>query len=73
MTNIRHIFICYNKVLNKKNGCNVPQNFSIKYNKQKNRMINEKEVSRRTYYDEFDNKNYVQRGLKTCLLLTKIT
>ena len=55
-------------------------------------MINEKEISRRTYYDEFDNtvnddiewddvalvvvmttKNYVQRGLKNCLLLTKIT
>ena len=73
MKNIRHIVLRYNKMLNKKNGCNVPQNISIKHNKQKNRMINKKEVSRRTYYDEFDNKNYMQRGLKTCLLLTKIT
>ena len=53
--NIRHIFICYNKVLTKKNGCNVPRTFSIKHSQQKNRMINEKECSRRTYYDEFDN------------------
>ena len=44
-----------NKVLNKKNGCNVPQKNSIKHNKQNNRMIKAKEVSRRTYYDEFDN------------------
>ena len=55
MKNIRHIFICYNKVLNKKNGCSVPRTFSIKHNKQKNRMINEKECSRCTYCDEFDN------------------
>ena len=43
MKNIRHIFLRYNKVLNKKNGCNVPRNFSIKHNKQNNIMINEKE------------------------------
>ena len=55
MKNIRHIFICYNKVLNKKNGCSAPQNFSIKHNQQNNRMIKAKEVSRRTYCDEFDN------------------
>ena len=55
MKNIRHIFICYNKMLNKKNSCSVPRTFSIKHNKQNNRMINEKECSRRTYYDEFDN------------------
>ena len=55
MKNIRHIVLRYNKVLNKKNGCSVPQNFSIKHNKQKNRMMKEKEVSWRTYYDEFDN------------------
>ena len=55
MTNIRHIFSRYNKVLNKKNGCSVPRNFPIKHHKQNNRMINEKKVSRRTYYDEFDN------------------
>ena len=55
MKNIRHIFLRYNKVLNKKNGCSVPRNFSINHIKQNNRMINEKEVSRCTYYDEFDN------------------
>ena len=55
MKNIRHIVLRYNKVLNKKNGCSAPRNFSIKHNKQNNRVINEKEVSRRTYYDEFDN------------------
>ena len=55
MKNIRHIFICYNKVLNKKNGYSEPRNFAIKHNKQNTRMIKEKEVSRRTYYDKFDN------------------
>ena len=55
MTNIPHIFLRYNKVLNKRNGCSVPQNFSIKHNTQNNRMINEKEFSRRTYYDKFNN------------------
>ena len=60
MNNILHekytsYFLRYNKVLNKKNGCSVPRNFSIKHNKQNNRMIKEKGVSRRTYYDEFDN------------------
>ena len=53
--NIGHIFLRYNKVLNQKNGCNEPRNFSIKHNKQNNRMIKAKEVSRRTYCDEFDN------------------
>ena len=48
-------FVCYNKVLNKKNGCSVPRNFSINHNKQNNRMIKAKEVSRRTFYNEFDN------------------
>ena len=55
MTNIRHIFLRYNKVLNKKNGYSVPRIFSIKHNKQNDKMIDEKEVSRRAYYDEFDN------------------
>ena len=55
MKNIRHIFLRYNKVLNKKNGYSVPRIFSIKHNEQNNRMINEKECSRRTYYIEFDN------------------
>ena len=55
MANIRHIALRYNKVLHKKNGCSVPRNFPIKYNKQNNRMIKEKGVLRRTYYDEFDN------------------
>ena len=55
MKNIRHIFICYNKVLNKKNGCSAPRNFSIKHNQQNNTMIKAKEVLRRTYCDEFEN------------------
>ena len=54
MKNIRHIFLQYNKLLNKKNKCSEPRNFSIKHNKQNNRMIKAKEVSRRTYCDEFD-------------------
>ena len=53
--NVCHIFIWYNKVLNKKNGYSAPRNYSIKHNKQNNRMIKAKEVSRRTYCDEFDN------------------
>ena len=42
-------------MLKKKNGYSDPRNFSIKHNKQNNRMIKAKEVSRRTYCDEFDN------------------
>jgi len=48
-------FLRYNKVLNKKNRCDEPRNFLIKHNKQNNIMIKSKEVSRRTYCDEFDN------------------
>ena len=55
MKNIRYIFLRYNKVLHKENGYSDPRNFSIKHNKQNNRMIKAKEVSRRTYCDEFDN------------------
>ena len=55
MKNIQHIFLRYNKVLNKKNGCSEPRNFSIKHNKQNNIIIKGKEVSQCTYYDEFDN------------------
>ena len=50
-----HIFIWYNKVLNKKNGCSETRKFSIQRNKQNNEMINAKESTRRTYCDEFDN------------------
>ena len=55
MKNIRHIFLRYNKVLNKINGCSELRKFSITHNKQNNRMIKAKEVSRRTFYNEFDN------------------
>ena len=55
MKNIRHIFLRYNKVLNKKNGCSELRKCSITHNKQNNRMIKAKELSRRTYCGEFDN------------------
>ena len=50
-----HIFLWFNKELNKKNRWSEMWNFSIKHDKQNNRMIKAKEVSRHTYCDEFDN------------------
>ena len=52
---MRHIFIWYNNELYKRNRCTETRNFSIQHNKQNNEMFKEKEVSRLTYCDEFDN------------------
>ena len=38
---IRHIFLRFNKVVNKKNGHSESLGVSIKHNKQNNRMIEE--------------------------------
>ena len=62
MKYIRHIVLRFNKLLNKKNGCNESLELSIKHNKQSHRIIEEKEFKRRTYYVEFGNtvNDYIQ-------------